>query len=171
MNICGIDYSSHAIDIVQIPLDADAPPRWDRFDLEGQDAFQRARDVPVTMPRAHSAYWDDIVACGIEHPAGKHGTGALLRIQGAVLACLPPRLLVQPWPPASWRKAVGLKGNASKDDVGHHSSWMHYKNVVTPETPWISHIVFSDWPQDAHDAHLIAQATRQALQQQEVTPA
>lgn len=42
MNIAGIDYSTHAIDIVQIPLENNTPPRWDRFDLEGDLAFDRA---------------------------------------------------------------------------------------------------------------------------------
>ena len=96
-------------------------------------------------------FWDDILAVGIEHPAGKFGVGPLLRIQGAILARIPARMLVQPWPPSKWRKANGLAGNASKDMVAYFA--------VNDGTA----IEFRDWPQDACDAYCIALATRQAI--------
>lgn len=159
MRVIGIDLSTHAIDFVSIPVDGHDPPVWERFPLTGTDAFDRARTVAQALPGAHSAYFDDVLGIGIEHPAGKHGVGPLLRIQGAVLACLAPRVLVQPWPPASWRKAVGLAGNASKADV---------MKLANPHLTagnlelWGRHI-----PQDAADAYCIALATRAAISTQE----
>jgi hypothetical protein len=150
MKIAGIDYSSLAIDVVHIDLDDLVPPRWDRFPLAGQDAFDRTRSIRDAMPT--SSYWQDTIAIGIEHPAGRFGTGSMMRVQGAVLACLPSGVLVQPWPPSSWRKAVGLAGNATKQQVAAAS----YRLGLSPE-----------FPQDAHDAHLIALATRRALERKE----
>ena len=170
MNVCGIDFSSHAIDIVHLALDNDGPPRWDRFDLEGQDAFERARDVAHAMPSKASAYWDDVIAVGIEHPAGRHGVGPLLRMQGAILACIPPRMLVQPWPPGKWRHECDLPGNASKGLVALHSKERLLDHFIVGEKRGYKvydsalEDVLAQWPQDAHDAHLIAHATRNALQ-------
>lgn len=158
MRVIGIDLSTFAIDFVSVPLDGTDPPMWERFPLTGTDAFDRARTVAQALPGAHSAYYDDVLAVGIEHPAGRHGVGPLLRVQGAVLACLAPRVLVQPWPPASWRKAVGLAGNASKADV-----FVESLALGSPWPPMPRGCAADEWPQDAHDAHLIALATRAAI--------
>ena len=153
VRVAGIDYSSHAVDIVTVPLDA-GQPIWHRFPLTGMDAFDRARSVADSVPGRHSVLWDDITAVGIEHPAGKFGTGALLRIQGAILACLPARMLVEPFPPAKWRKAVGLPGNATKDQVRDH--------VLAQFGP-IAPLWVYQLPQDACDAFCMANATRAAI--------
>ncbi len=153
MRIAGIDYSTKAVDLVTIPHNGDGgAPEWHTFPLQGDDAFDRARDVALEMPGRASSFWDDILAIGIEHPGGHYGTGAMLRIQGAILSCLPAWVLVEPLPPAKWRKLVGLAGNASKDDVLRHS--------LNQGFVWPDGYIAGDWPQDAHDAHLIAQATR-----------
>ena len=152
MGVAGIDYSSHAVDIVTVPLDHGAPI-WHRFPLTGMDAFDRARSVADSVPGRSSVLWDDITAVGIEHPAGRFGVGPLLRIQGAILSRIPARMLVEPFPPAKWRKAVGLPGNCSKEDVAFRSQ--ERKNGDPRDIP--------EWPQDAHDAHLIALATRAAI--------
>lgn len=149
MNVAGIDLSTHAVDVVKLHTTSDEA-HWHRFTLEGHDAFDRARTVRDALPCRTSEFWDDVIAIGIEHPAGHHGTMPLLRVQGAILACLPPHLLVHPLPPSAWRKTVGLKGNATKDDVGRFS------DDLCPRPS-------QDWPQDAHDAHLIARATRQLI--------
>jgi hypothetical protein len=147
--VCGIDYSTHAIDLVFIDQDDQHSPVWKRYDLDGQDAFDRTRKVAEAMPPRFSTQWDDVIAVGIEHPAGKFGTGTMMRVQGAVLSMLPADVLVQPWAPASWRKAVGLKGNSSKAEIA--------------ATVWRDHYTNPDWLQDAFDAFCIALATRQAL--------
>ena len=123
---------------------------WHRFPLTGADAFDRARSVADSVPGRTSTLWDDVLAVGIEHPGGKFGTGDMLRVQGAVLARIPARMLVQALPPARWRKLVGLPGNATKVDVEVHSHATTDANTQA-------------WPQDAHDAHCIALATRSLI--------
>jgi hypothetical protein len=164
MRVAGIDYSSHAVDIVTVPLDA-GQPIWHRFPLTGMDAFDRARSVADSVPGRSSVLWDDCVAVGIEHPAGKFGTGPLLRIQGAILARIPARMLVEPFPPAKWRKAVGLPGNADKVGVAVESRVRLASSFsyFDPDRDARLCEVFYEWPQDAHDAHLIALATRAAI--------
>jgi hypothetical protein len=146
MNVAGIDLSTYAIDVVKVPLDHDPEPVWHRFPLAGHDAFDRARTVRDAMPCRSSVFWDDVLAAGIEEPRG-HSTGCIYRVQGAILSCLPPHLLAHPLTPSAWRKLVGLNGNASKLDVARFSDDLRQR----PN---------EDWPQDAHDAHLIAIATR-----------
>jgi len=161
VNIVGIDYSSHAVDVVWVHLDDAHSPQWFRYPLHGTDAFERTRTVAQALPGAHSDYWDDVLAVGIEHPAGKFGTGPLMRIQGAILACIPARMLVEPLPPAKWRKLVGLPGNASKTDNELFSllGLIDLPEAVARE--------MCSWPQDAHDAHLIALATRTLIHQEQ----
>lgn len=150
MNIAGIDYSTHAIDIVTIPHDGPEPPEWHTFPLQGDNAFDRARDIANELHGRNSLFWDEILAVGIEHPAGHHGTGHLLRIQGAILSCIPARMLVQPLAPARWRHLAGLKGSSSKDQIRAASELL---------LPFGVHFD----TQDAHDAHLIAIATRSQI--------
>lgn len=152
MKVAGIDFSSNAIDVVLVDLDDQRPPEWNRFPLVGQDAFDRTRSIAQAMPARSSVLWDDVLAVGIEHPAGKFGTGAMMRVQGAVLAMLPVSVLVKAWPPGQWRKAVGLPGNATKEDVMEHALSQWWFDASDP------------WPQDACDAHCIALATRDAIE-------
>jgi hypothetical protein len=169
VTVAGIDYSSRFIDVVLVPMEGNAPPVWHRFVLSGTDAFDRTRSVADAMPGRASVFWDNVVGAGIEHPGGHHGTRDMLRVQGAILSCLPNRLLVEPWPPAKWRAAVGLPGNASKGLVKLGS----FEHVLLgaryidqrgkPMYPgWVDELHHA-WPQDAHDAHLIALAARQAI--------
>jgi hypothetical protein len=152
--IAGIDYSTRAVDVVLLDEDSDAAT-WHRFPLEGSDAFERARSVRDVLYMPGSEWWDEVLAIGIEDPRG-FNAGALYRVQGAILACLPTRVLVQPWIPGQWRKAVGLPGNASKDAVAEWATW---KGGLGAKA------VF--WPQDACDAYCIALATRSVLQRTE----
>lgn len=149
--IAGIDFSTHAVDVVLLDEDTDRA-EWHRFELAGADAFERARNVRAAMPG--SSFWDDVLAVGIEQPRGNHGVVHMARIQGAVLTCLPRSLLVQPLNPSSWRKQVGLPGNASKDDVARRAQAGLYLSGHDEV-----------WPQDALDAWCIALATRSLIQQ------
>ena len=150
MNICGIDLSSFAIDIVRIHDTGTVD--WHRFPLEGQDAWERTRNVPYAIPSPTDEFWDETTAIGIEQPAGHHGVIPLVRVQGAILARLPKDVLVQPYMPARWRVLAGLPGHALKADVRMRSLMLG-----APE----------DWKvQDAYDAHLIAYAIRAELERQ-----
>lgn len=152
MWVAGIDYSTHAVDVVVVPVDGDAPPKWTRHVLMGLNAFDRSRYVDLRGKR-----WDDILAVGIEDPRG-FNAGALYRVQGAILAQLPGDKLVHPLIPSQWRKLVGLPGNASKNMVAGHSEDVR----LTPPN-----ILRDHWPQDAHDAHCIALATRTLLEREQ----
>ena len=121
MNIAGSDYSTQAVDIVTVPYDQPGTPDWHRYPLQGDGAFERARDVANELPGRSSMFWDDILAVGIEHPGGRYGTGAMLRVQGAILSVIPARMLVISLPPGRWRKLNGLPGGASKDGVADQS--------------------------------------------------
>lgn len=148
MNVCGIDYSSKAVDMVFVHLDDLQPPVWFRVELAGDNAFDRTRTVHLP-----ASFFDDTLAVGIEEPRGQNA-GAIYRVQGAILAALPRNTLVHPWVPSAWRRAVGLPGNASKSDILHHS------DELLPE-------VWPVWPQDAHDAHCIALATRAVISREQ----
>jgi hypothetical protein len=155
MRVAGIDYSSRFVDVVTVPYEGAGAPVWHRFPLVGADAFDRARSVADSVPGRSSVLWDDVLAVGIEHPGGNHGTGALLRVQGAILARIPARMLVHPLPPGKWRKLVGIKGNATKTEAANRS--------INEPLPSRYVIDWGRWPQDAHDAHLIALATRSLI--------
>jgi hypothetical protein len=167
--VAGIDYSTHAIDVVTIDEDT-LKPEWHRLDLRGQDAFERSRDARVAlMPSMLPFDWDDVVAVGIEQPRGNHGVTYLFRVQGAILASIPSATLVQPWNPSEWRKAVGLKGNASKQDVRDFASAELRRELRDSEGSWGKPYedTMVGWPQDAMDAWCIARATLQALERNE----
>src|SRR5574337_1266141 len=107
------------VDVVLVDEDTGAA-EWQRWPLEGQDAFDRARSVRLAMPGR--GWWEDhsVIALAIEEPAG-HNTRPLNRVQGAILARLPASLLVHPLRPSEWRKLVGLPGNASKAAVAERA--------------------------------------------------
>jgi len=173
MRIAGIDLSTHAIDVVTVPLEGVGAPVWHRFPLEGPTSFDRARRVRDAMPARTSAFWDEVTEIGIEEPAGFTASHAM-RIQGGVLACLPPALKVTKWMPSQWRKAAGLKGNASKSDVYQYVASAYRPGWTTMrQLPWrhgqengfgyMSTATEMDWPQDACDAYCVALATRAAI--------
>lgn len=151
MFVMGIDISTFNVDCVKVSMNDD-PPQWHRFPLSGADAFDRARSVRDAMPGRTTEFFDDLIGCGIEDPRG-HGAGHIYRVQGAVLTCLPPHLLVHPLVPSEWRRLVGLKGNASKETV--------YAKFVTSFP--IENLVVS---QDAVDAYCIALSTRDLITRQ-----
>lgn len=142
----GIDYDTHAVHLVLINEDGQAA--YHPFPLEGPDAFTRTRSVRDAMwPRTR---WADegVIALGIEEPAGRL-TGRLFRVQGAILACLPPWLLVEKFMPSEWRKVVGMPGNASKGYVAEFAGSRLWPDAPLPVVPS---------PQDACDAYCLALA-------------
>lgn len=158
--IAGIDFSTKAVDVVLLDEDTDAAT-WHHAPMDGWDAFERTRDVRRAMLEIGSGIWDDVLACGIEEPAGRM-TGRLFRVQGAILACLPSSLLVHKLMPSEWRRTVGLPGNASKADVELFADRKRYP--VWPH-PMVN--TLPPWPSDPCDAYCIALATRTLLQRTE----
>lgn len=160
--VVGCDFDTRAIHLVYLDENGEEPPRYEYWALRGADAFTRTRDVRTVMHLCVGTL-DDVIAFGIEHPAGTHGSQVLMRVQGAILACLRSNLLVKDWPPGKWRKAVGLPGNASKAAVkAWVDSW-----VLVMETPGTGGLrLVKGFPQDACDAYCIALATLQALERE-----
>jgi len=158
--IAGIDFSTKAVDVVLLDEDTDAA-EWRRFELTGHDAFQRTRSIRTHFVGFAHSMWDDVLAVGIEDPRG-YNAGALYRVQGGILTCIPAATLVYPWIPSEWRKQVGLPGNASKQTVA-----MFARERRVAQALWDSADGYRSppmWPQDACDAYCIALATRQRLQ-------
>lgn len=152
MRVAGIDLSTRYIDLVLICQDTGRLD-WHRYPLgDGIDAWERTRTVRLVMPARTSTLYEDVLAFGLEDPAGHHGVLPLIRIQGALLSCLPAHTLVHPYRPARWKHLAGLPGHASKEQVRARSL-----ELGAPE-----------WhPQDAHDAHLVARAMVADLDAQE----
>jgi hypothetical protein len=106
VNTLGIDLSSRAIDLVLLD-ENEQLAQWQRVELDGATAFDRARDVAEKMPQpgwyeAHGVY---LIA--VEEPMGFQSR-VLYRVQGAILATLPD---VPVWEvrPAAWKNALGIK--------------------------------------------------------------
>lgn len=157
--IVGVDFSTKAIDFVYIDENDVEAPRWNRCHLEGADAWERTRELS-RQPGWPSWMWDDVLAIGIEDPAGNHGTNYLYRVQGAILARIPRSILVQPWRPSQWRKAVGLPGNCSKAAV---KEWVDSWVLMMETTGMGGPRLVNGFPQDVCDAFCIALATRLAI--------
>lgn len=148
MTFVGIDYDTRYIHLCKIAEEEPADqPRYMKVALEGNDAFDRTRSIRNVMLRRTNVYWDDVQAIGIEEPMGPgHITAKLKAVQGGVLQCLPTGLLVHPLSPSEWRKAAGISGRASKEEVQDHVRGLLGENP--------------HWPQDAFDAWCIAVAVR-----------
>ncbi len=159
MRVAGCDYSSRFVDLVTVPYDGPGAPEWHRFSLMGADAFDRARSVAQAVPGPTSVLYDDLIAVGIEDPRGQNA-GAMYRVQGAVLSRIPARMLVRPFIPSEWRKAVGLKGNASKEGVALWAidSWCDDAAGISKAVPYCD-----GETQDTWDAYCIALATLRLL--------
>lgn len=148
--IAGIDFSSFQADIVLLSEDDDTATHH-VFRFGKGDAFDRARTIRGSMPSRD--WWTDqgVIAIGIEDPRGvaRSADAPLYRAQGAIIACLPPRLLVQPWKPGEWRKQLGIS------------------NVGKVAPAQFAFDRWDDWPvgcsQDALDAYCLAYATRQRV--------
>ncbi len=144
MSVIGIDLSTKYIDYVKINEDDPQDnPEWRRYTLEGTDAWERSLSVRDHSPPPTHDWWDDVTAIGIEEPYGRFVVGKLYRVQGLVIGRL-PRVRLDRWMPGEWRKTVGLKGNATKDDVAAYVHSLPFDTTA--------------WEQDACDAYCVARA-------------
>ena len=146
----GIDFDTNAVHVVLLREDGSA--EYHHFALTGQDAFERTRGVREAMPARD--WWRDegVVACALEEPQGvqKATVAKLKAVQGAVLACLPADLLVEPWVPARWRREAGLGGGVNKEIVR--------LKVAADQFDSGRDWGMGEWPQDACDAYCLALA-------------
>lgn len=157
MTVAGIDFSSFQINIVILSEDDDTATHHEiKFGRKGQDAFDRARTVREAMPSR--SWWEDhgVIAIGIEDPRGPHRNvdSVIYRVQGAILACIPPELMVKPWKPQEWRKAIGVS-HKGKESLAAFAvaRWpgLNYRYMDG---------VLVEPSQDACDAYCMAWATR-----------
>jgi len=156
MRCLGIDVSTRSVVVASLDFDSDAATVkvYDASECEG-DALVRARTLADLLPRRRSSFYDDVGLVAIERPMGP-GTrqvGDMMLVAGVVVACLPPELPVWLLGPTEWRKACGLKGNCSKDDV-REFAWGASGGRFTGLTVW------DGPPQDSIDAFAIAWAAR-----------
>jgi hypothetical protein len=107
MNVAGFDLSSRFVDIVLLDENSDAAT-WTRIELEGENAFERARDASLKMPDA--SWYDDhgVFLCAIERPFVRRGQDVIRLVQGCVLASLPRQLPVWEVSVSQWKKALGV---------------------------------------------------------------
>lgn len=147
--VAGIDLSSRAIDIVKIEEESNRA-EWFRFELEGASAWERTRDVRRAMPKG--SWWDDVYLAAIETPFPDQ-QGVLRRVQGAVMACIPSRLLVWEANAAEWKRELGLKTKPSWGDL---DALTGDTTVVLPDSRWVNA------QEHFRDAYCIAYWAREA---------
>jgi len=143
VNVAGIDFSTHSVDLVKLPLAGPADPEHVYVAVRDSSSLEAARNWRDYWPLASFGDWfDDVAVAYIERPYGVgESIHKLMRMQGAILAQLPTGLVVDELAPWEWRKLNGLPGNASK----HHVAL---------------YVDQDSWTQDRCDAYCIALAGR-----------
>lgn len=141
-NVLGIDLSSKAIDLVLLDENTNAA-LWERRELDGGSAFERACDVRAKMPAPSWFASRDVYLIGIEIPESRYRSSlrAQLPVVGAVLACLPRDVAVWPVAPADWKRPLGI-GTQTKPTLEQ------LPDFTTPRGTSLAR----NWPQDARDA-------------------
>lgn len=152
--IAGIDLNSNTVDVCLLDEDT-MDARWVRYRIDDGHkdltAFDRARRLRDAMP-ARTAWKDSgVIAIGIEHGASRNfkSVAAQSRVEGALLACLPPDIPIYMLMPASWKKLALGHGRSSKEDG---ATWSRHTIHWQDERGY--------HPQDAIDAACIARATQ-----------
>lgn len=151
--VAGIDYDSEAIHVALVDLGTGAleavVPRVDLAAGPG-DAFARARRVSTLFPAGHFRPGGAIQAVALELPFSRQTSSLapLMRVQGAILACIPRDFDVREIRPQVWKSLTVGKSNASKDDV---IEWSLYNGAPT------------GLEVDFYDAFGIARALRLAI--------
>lgn len=146
--IGGIDVSTKSIALVVLSSKTGDISRFDEFpipDLKKLDnnKAERCRVIaetgfPSALRRVSVVY--------VEQPMGRQvkGVAEVERVVGSVIAAVPRKTSVSLITPAEWKKAVGLKGNAQKDEI------RAFADSLYP--------VLLESSQDLHDAALIARS-------------
>lgn len=155
MFVCGIDFDSREVNMVFLCLDHDRA-LWERRKLDQErklDSFERCRRVREHLPAR--GWWGDhgVVAVALERPMGasRIGVAQQMRVQGAILACLPRTIAVTEYAPSAWKRMSVGDGRASKDEIADwaREHWHALEEKVT---------------QDAYDAFCIAWAVRDQVE-------
>lgn len=146
--IGGVDVSTKSIALVVLSSKTGEVSRFDEFpipDLKalGNNKAERCRVIAETgfvsaLRRVSVLY--------VEQPMGRQvkGVAEVERVVGSVLACVPRKTAISLITPAEWKKIVGMKGNAQKDEIRKFADHLYP--------------VLIESSQDIHDAAMIARA-------------
>lgn len=154
MLIAGLDYSSHALDIVTINIEGNPEPHWTHVPMKRDGhrlpAFSAARHARQALDACAllGAFWDDIVAAYIEHAFGPN-PAPLLILQGAIMAQIPPHVICDELRPSEWRGLLALRLGVPKAQL-----------KANARAYAITHGAPDNWSGDAYDAMCIALAGR-----------
>jgi hypothetical protein len=131
MRVVGIDYSSHAVDIVTLPYEiehGEGDHVWRRFsfdtpDKTDQGCFNAVRRVRERLAEPGlSAIFEEAILVYIEEPFGHSRAthGCLCRVQGAIIASLPADIRkyakVNEIPAQAWREILTGRPRMGKSD-------------------------------------------------------
>jgi hypothetical protein len=150
MMVCGCDFSTRAFDFVALELDTDEAT-WHRVSIDEPKltALERARLARDRLPNRYM--WRDagFVAVCWEQPYSQNRDDirAYGRVEGILLATLPPDLPVYTYQPSLWKKRTTGDGHASKEAA---REWArdHWQGIGPP--------AFDALPLDATDAFCVA---------------
>lgn len=160
----GIDFDTRGVHVVLIDSDRpnSVPDYMELPLLWHSKAFGRLRSVRDVMPAR--GWWEDegVMAIAIEEPMQRGPASSsflpkLKAVQGAIVACLPRDMPVNPMVPTSWKKTVGMKGNATKVDV---EFWVRFSSPHSVTGCFTG----CKWPQDAFDAYCLALSAQLLLE-------
>lgn len=146
--IAGVDVSTKSIAVVVLSSKTGDVHRFDEFPIPdirklGNNKAERCRVIANT---GFASALRRVSALYVEQPMGRQvkGVAEVERVVGSVIASVPKRVSVSLITPAEWKKIVGLKGNAQKDEIAS------YARQLYP--------VLDGSSQDIFDASMIARA-------------
>lgn len=158
MSVLGIDFSTKAVDLVYV--NDDHPERADHVRItlpapvKGNDRPEEIVDairvIRAEFPRRRELEERGVWAIGIEDPYSMSTRTAkrLGQIAGAVVALIPPELVVTVLAPAAWRRELGIPGRQrSVEQKAEIAAWTRHR--------WVGGVSL---PQDAKDAYCIGRA-------------
>lgn len=155
--ICGLDISTRAIHIVQLPEDDNqAALHVVRVDTERGDATERIRRLRDRMP-ARTAWRDaGCTLIAIERPwFDGPSLGPMMAVYGALLQLFPADLPLLELKADEWRKECGLRLRKRRDDPSDalKRESVHFAREQWADCPPIDH--------DGAEAFCVAYAARE----------
>jgi len=155
--IVGIDLSSRAIHVVELPEDTnEAHLHVVRLDTERGNAIDRVRRIRDRMPTRGAYKANGCTLIAIEEPfARSPGIAPMMAVYGALLQCLPADVPLLELRADDWRRECGIPVRKPRDA----GSDFHKRAAVAfARRLWIDPPVFDD---NGADAFCIAWAARE----------
>jgi hypothetical protein len=108
MLFAGLEVAATHLDIVTLDLDSEEVKRH-RLPA-GKEQWETARTMREVLP--HPSYWEGISLLAIRSPETPQDM-----VIGAVIALIPPGVLVKNFQDSKWKGLVGLPGNSGGSEV------------------------------------------------------